>query len=93
MKSTTRRAVCCIGLAAAVWLPALHLLFRPGSDVAAERTELCRFQSAVWNDPARLAREREVMRRTNQEWDFMSRTYFALAQGPLWAEVERRTAK
>lgn len=83
MKSLTWRALCCIGLAAVVWLPALHLLFRPGADVAAERTELCRFQSAVWNDAGRLAREQAVMRRTNQEWDFMSRTYFALALANL----------
>ena len=97
MKSTSRprvfRTLACLAIAGAVWLAALHRLFRPGTDVTAERTELCRFQAAVWNDPERLAREQAVMRRTNQEWDFMSRTYFALALANLALREPARRAE
>jgi hypothetical protein len=83
MKSQPVRTLVCLALAAVLWLPALHLFFRPPRDPAEEMHALARRQAALWKQQANLSREQEAMRRTNAEWDFMSRTYFALALANL----------
>lgn len=73
-------------LAACVWAPCLHLVFR--KDLAAYRApgaippvarNLAHTHLAVWRDAALRERELDRMRQRNPEWDFMSRTYFVLA--------------
>ncbi|MDK2970523.1 MAG: hypothetical protein PWP23_278 [Candidatus Sumerlaeota bacterium] len=74
-------------VAIALWLPALHLFYRP--DLAEWRAaegplppkaeELARFQLSLWSDDAKRAAEIERMRTSNAEWDFMGRTYLVLA--------------
>jgi hypothetical protein len=73
-------------LAAAIWLPSLHLFFRPAlSDfrqpnaVAPEARRLAARHLALWEDPERREQEIARMRASNAEWDFMGRTYFVLA--------------
>lgn len=73
-------------LAAAIWLPLVHLFFKPAlSDfrqphaVAPEARRLAARHLALWEDPARRAQEIDRMRAGNAEWDFMGRTYLVLA--------------
>lgn len=73
-------------LAAAIWLPALHLFFRPvlsdfrrPNAVAPEARRLAARHLALWEDPVRREKEIARMRASNAEWDFMGRTYFVLA--------------
>lgn len=73
-------------VAAAMWLPALHLLYARDPDASFRRDAtspraraLAARHLALWTDPARRAREVERMRGTNAEWDFMGRTFLVLA--------------
>jgi hypothetical protein len=77
-------------LAAAIWLPTLHLLYRPGDEALPDQVRLppdgarlARRQLALWNDEALRAEELRRMRRHNAEWDFMGRTFLALALANL----------
>ena len=78
-----RRVLICLLFATALWLPCLRWVFRPAADPSAEIHGLLQTQLAVWSSPADLARERQRMRDANAEWDFMSRTYFALSLANL----------
>jgi hypothetical protein len=71
-----------LALAAAIWLPCLHLFFTPAPP-AARAPKLLARQLDLWR--AQEAREREAgrMRRTNAEWDFMGRTYLAWSLAEL----------
>lgn len=70
-------------IAACLWLPVLHLAFKPKADpnprtgMSPQADELLQGQLAFWNDPSRRAAEERQMRATNPEWDFMGRTYLA----------------
>jgi hypothetical protein len=73
-------------LAAALWLPSLHLFFRqPSADfhraagIPPQAEAVAARHLRAWSDPALLEREIARMRRTNAEWDFMGRTFFVLA--------------
>jgi hypothetical protein len=74
-------------LAAVVWLPTLHLFFMPGAadyftpagSLAPEARKIARAQLDLWEDPVRRGAVLEQMRATNPEWDFMGRTFYALA--------------
>ena len=73
-------------LATAIWLPCLHLFFRPTATnyrakegVAPKARALAARHLAVWTDPELRKRELKKMQMRNPEWDFMSRTYFVLA--------------
>jgi hypothetical protein len=73
-------------IATVVWLPALHLLYArdPATvfrkDAVSPRARaLAERHLALWSDPVARAREVERMRSTNQEWDFMGRTFLVLA--------------
>lgn len=69
-----------------LWLPCLHLIFRPRvSDcVAASGTpriaaQLAALQLRLWSEPALRKAELDRMRLSNAEWDFMARTYLVMA--------------
>lgn len=76
-----------LGAGFAVWLPCVHLIYRPRVQAALPRAEgiapraraLLDRQLALWDDPVARAREVEAMRRGNAEWDFMGRTFRVLA--------------
>src|SRR5207245_8447009 len=96
-------ALLALVLAATLWLPNLHRLYAP--DLAAYRAAqgiapraraLANAQIAVWESPRERARALSAMRATNPEWDFMARTFLALALADMALaspdEKERRLA-
>jgi hypothetical protein len=77
-------------IATSLWLPSVHLLFRPNLDdtvseagISPKARALAARHLALWSDPGLRAREIEKMRRNNAEWDFMARTFFVLALGNM----------
>ena len=67
-------------LAAAIWLPCLHLFYTPSpAALAARPAQLAERQIALFQDRLQKGREADRMRRTNPEWDLMGRTFFAYA--------------
>lgn len=73
-------------LAAAIWLPCLHLFFsRPASAFYAKEglspkaRELGARQMQIWTDPQLREKELDRMRASNAEWDFMARSYLVWA--------------
>ncbi|HJL15151.1 MAG TPA: hypothetical protein RMH99_05820 [Sandaracinaceae bacterium LLY-WYZ-13_1] len=69
-------------LAAAVWVPSLHLFFDADASEAGRtrvRETLRETQLALWEDEAARASVLARMRGTNAEWDFMGRTFLVLA--------------
>ncbi len=79
-------AVVSLGVAAALWLPALHVLFRPrvsdylsNGPISPKAKALAAHQMQLWTDSAQRDREIRKMRASNAEWDFMGRTVLVLA--------------
>jgi hypothetical protein len=80
------RAVAVLVLAAAVWLPCLHLLYHPAPGEVARRAErLAAAQLELFRDGSLHDREAARMRGTNPEWDFMGRTFLAYALAEMAA--------
>lgn len=77
----------CLLAATAIWLPIVHLCFRPSpasrpatsSGLSPWITALAARHVHLWTDPQARKRELDRMRRSNAEWDFMGRTFLALA--------------
>lgn len=68
--------VASFALALAVWLPLVHVLFAPSKNARAELApRLLAEQMRLWTDPALRAGEVDRMRRANNEWDFMGRSF------------------
>ncbi len=92
MKSRSRFLIAPLALllATAIWLPVLHLFFRPRladfrqpQGVASQVHQLAARHLGLWEDPVRRAAEINRMRANNAEWDFMGRTYLVLALANL----------
>src|SRR5690349_4444358 len=71
-----------LGVAAAIWLPSVHLFFRNcessfrcANGVSLKARELAARHLLMWNDPKLKNSEVERMRRSNAEWDFMGRSF------------------
>jgi hypothetical protein len=70
-----------IGLATAIWLPCVHLLFAksappaPSSGLTPQARALAARHLELWTDPQFKRGELDRMRRSNAEWDFMGRTF------------------
>jgi hypothetical protein len=71
-------------IATAIWLPLLHIFFRPGPDdlksshgIPTQARWMANYQLSWLQQNAQ--RGREAMRRVNPEWDLMGRTFFVLA--------------
>jgi hypothetical protein len=87
-------------VAAAIWLPVLHFVFRPPISAAKSESEvhplasrLAAQQLYLWTDPPSRQRELAKMRGTNAEWDFMGRTFVVLAlSNQALRQVERKEA-
>jgi len=80
------RVVLALAVAMALWLPALHLFFKPNlalyrspEGIPPRVTALAARHMELWRTPAARADDIEHMRASNAEWDFMARTYFVLA--------------
>jgi len=71
-----------LAVAAGLWLPTLSALFSVGDHDAWSR-ELATRHVDMWTDAEARTVEIERMRRSNAEWDFMGRTYLALALADL----------
>ncbi len=63
-------------LATALWLPALHLWFRPGDPRELAPALAARQRELAMRDESP---ERALLRRNNPEWDLMGRTFSVLA--------------
>jgi len=78
-----------LALAAALWIPAVHLLFAPRGADAADRPAspraraLLERQLRYWDDGEMDTGELSALRRSNPEWDFMSRTFVVLSLANL----------
>jgi len=88
MKRARRRllAAGCLAVATAAWASSLRLVYRPAeASVRPERglspraRALLTHQLALWGPGGAGARERDRMRASNPEWDFMGRTFLVLA--------------
>ena len=73
-------------LAGALWLPNVHRLYAPDltvyradSGIAPRARAIAEYQLAMWESPDDLRHAQTAMRATNPEWDFMARTFLALA--------------
>jgi hypothetical protein len=79
-----------IAVAAAVWLSSVHFFFRPDPPVHTASgaltptgDALLARQVELWEDPKERGRVLEQMRASNEEWDFMGRTFLVLALGNM----------
>ncbi len=86
-------------LATLVWLPCLHLLFRPHlarfyaeRGIPPQAQALAAQQIMLCTNTAARAGEIAVLRRSNAEWDFMSRTYMILALANMGLRQPERKA-
>lgn len=81
------RTLACLAVAAVVWLPSVHFLFRPppteqpqlNGPISPWARQLAARHLALWTKPELKATELDRMRRSNAEWDFMGRTFLALS--------------
>jgi len=87
-------------LAAGLWLPCVHFLFqrdlgryRSTAGIPAVAQGLAASHLAVWSDAELRHRELDRMRERNPEWDFMSRTFFALALANMALREPARRAQ
>ena len=84
----TRAALALLSLliAAAIWLPCVHLFFKADLDdwiaprgLSRMQTALLNRQAALWKGPPAAQPGVQQMRAANPEWDFMGRTYLVLS--------------
>lgn len=73
-------------LAAAIWLPCLHLVFRchlndyfSPTGIPPQARAIAARHMKLWSDPVLYAHEIGKMRASNAEWDFMGRTFLVLS--------------
>jgi hypothetical protein len=91
MGKRTILGLLCLLAAGAVWLPCVHLLFRPDEQALAAidgpptqmAQEIARRQLTIWRDESLRRRQVAALRRDNPEWDFMWRTYMVLSLGNM----------
>jgi len=84
-KTCLKKACLCfvaLALAAALWLPCLHLFFRkPLSNfyqeqgVSPKGRQLAARHLHLWTEPSLRQAELKKMRGSNAEWDFMGRSF------------------
>ena len=84
LRNNVLLAVASVAIALAVWLPCVHLVFRPadsqlwaGGGLAPLPRKIANRQIELWTNPQLLDQELGKMRRANAEWDFMARSFLA----------------
>ncbi|MBN9682727.1 MULTISPECIES: linalool dehydratase/isomerase domain-containing protein [unclassified Corallococcus] len=85
-----RRKLVLLVLAVAVWLPALHLLFRPRDREALTAALALRQRAFSLQESSA---ERDVLHRSNPEWDLMVRTFSVLSFANLALSEPARKAE
>ena len=87
-------------LAAAAWLPAVHVLFTPPAGqfradegIAPRARQVAARHLALWSDAKTRQRELDRMRSSNAEWDFMGRTFLVLALSNMALREPRSAAR
>lgn len=76
----------CLAAAAGVWMPLVHLLFKPGEGqlrsaqgVPTQARQLAQRHIDLWRAAPEGEADIDRMRVNNPEWDFMGRTYLVLS--------------
>lgn len=76
----------CLLVAAAVWMPLVHLVFKPGPErlrsargISPDARQLAQRHLDLWLSGTAGQADIDRMRVNNPEWDFMGRTYLVLA--------------
>lgn len=85
-----RRTLLLLAVAAAAWLPALHLFFRPDDPRALAPLLAARQRHLALQGGGA---ERALLRRVNPEWDLMGRTFTALSFANLALREPGRRAE
>jgi hypothetical protein len=82
LKKTPPKQLIAFLLATAIWLPSLHCFYESDAIVPPRKDGLTPLgkqmvdrQLVLWSNPALREHELEQMRKSNPEWDFMSRSY------------------
>lgn len=85
-----RRKLLLLLLATAVWLPMIHLAFRPGDPRELAPALAARLRVLAMQDESP---ERALLRRNNPEWDLMARTFSVLSFANLALKEPSRKAE
>jgi hypothetical protein len=85
-----RRKLLLLLLATAVWLPMIHLAFRPGDPRELAPDLAARLRELALRDESP---ERVLLRRNNPEWDLMARTFSVLSFANLALKEPERKAE
>ena len=82
LRSRLLLALISIILGAAIYLPQLHLFFRPAESELTDREtvsplaqKIARYHLNLWSQPDLLQSQLSAMRQANAEWDFMGRSF------------------
>ena len=86
-----------LGLAAAIWWPSMHLIWRPsvaagGGELDPIAVPMAVGLEEIWGGVTADAEGIGSMREVNPEWDFMGRTFFVLGEANLALRVPERKA-
>lgn len=85
-----RRKLPLLLLATVVWLPAIHLVFRPGDPRELAPALASRLRELALREESP---ERALLRRNNPEWDLMARTFSVLSFANLALQEPERKAE
>lgn len=82
-------------VAAILWLPCLHLFWRPEVTVGTSETDplavpMARSMEEMWRQVVEGSGSIDEMRGVNPEWDFMGRTFLILGEANLALRIPER---
>ena len=93
-------ALISLALAAVIWLPCVHLLFKPelaqclsSRGIPPRARALASRHLQLWSDPLSRRQELDRMRASSAEWDFMGRTFLVLALANMALREPARQAE
>lgn len=89
--------VAALAVAAMIWWPTMHLLWRPASGLPTGELDptalpMATALESLWRDAADDPERLKPMRGINPEWDFMGRTFFLLGEANLALRIPERRA-
>jgi hypothetical protein len=90
-------AFAAVAVATAIWLPCMHLFFRPDvtdfrvpAGLSQEVRAMGEHHLQLWADSQSREHEIEKMRQSNAEWDFMGRTFLVVSLANMALRNEER---
>jgi hypothetical protein len=90
-------AFAAVAVATAIWLPCMHLFFRPDvtdfrvpAGLSQEVRAMGEHHLQLWTDSQSREHEIEKMRQSNAEWDFMGRTFLVVSLANMALRNEER---